>query len=625
MPIPEKAASALDHMSSRARQNRWSVELARDAESKRDAVVLLRWVLVIATAAVIVLRPHDPSERSIVHWTALFLIASNILLGSLPLRFFVMRGFDTALVLCDIALVSFAICLTGAVRGEYYLLYFLVLIIAAVGETFATICVAAFVISAAYIGLLWTVGGGIDSETLLRIPFVFIVAIFYGYFAQLVRAERGRSLQYQSKLVAAKRLREWSTAFSGTPERERILESLALGARELCGVDYAAILRRTDGRIVYEDGDQARRPSDERVAALFEKVSRRIGFRERGREIGTDETSHRAHVLPGHPRPSPISFIEGGTTLLPILGGEASSLYLMLSGELESDQVEYVALLIASADLALASSARFQELVHEAENRRVIVRQLSEALDFSSQFVANISHEIRTPLLSLIGFAELLRNGGYGPLTDEQRGVAARMVRNGESLLELLNGILDLAKLDAGAVRCRPVPGSLDDLVQDVVQTCMPLLGNKPVTLSGRCREPAVAKTDWGLIRQIALNLVSNAVKFTLRGSIAVEAWLDGDREELRIEVRDTGVGMEPGRLAEIFEPFRQLEDSYTKRFAGTGLGLAISKRYAELLGGTIAVESAPGEGSLFRITIPVGSPTLGTGTPLRASTSSQL
>jgi signal transduction histidine kinase len=307
-----------------------------------------------------------------------------------------------------------------------------------------------------------------------------------------------------------------------------------------------------------------------------------------------------------------VVFEHSGRTLLPLTPGEESDLYVVLDGRYDRDVLDYAAILLASAAMALNNAGQYQALVHEAEKRQAVARELTDALEFKSQFVANISHEIRTPLYSFIGFGELLLGDGYGPLAPEQTEAVQRMVKNAANLLELINDILDLSKLDAGAMKVRISPACLDDFLHDIEETCVPLLKDKPVALHVRVHEtPRVIATDWTIVRQVMLNLVSNAVKFTMKGRVDIEASFDTARSELCLSVRDTGVGIDPERLSEIFEPFRQLEDSYTKRFAGSGLGLAISTRQAELLRGRIAVDSKRGVGSTFSLYLPCSHPQL--------------
>lgn len=186
-------------------------------------------------------------------------------------------------------------------------------------------------------------------------------------------------------------------------------------------------------------------------------------------------------------------------------------------------------------------------------------------------------------------------------MVNEQRNVIKRIIKNAKNLLELISNILDISKLEAGAMKINATAGAVEEFLVEISETCQPLLSDKPVSLHTKSdvNEPCLV-VDWGLLRQIALNLVSNAIKFTIRGRIDIEASYRASERILVITVRDTGIGIEKEKLDQIFQPFRQLENSYTKKYAGTGLGLAISRGQAELLGGKISVKSSPGQGSEF-------------------------
>lgn len=582
-------------------------------EGKRSAVILLRWVLVIASSSIILFTGSTEDDRVVAHLSVLVLVLSNIFVSLLPAPAFASRFFDPLLVTVDIVLVSCALWLSGHVSGDFYLLYFLIIMIAAIGETLRSIIWSACLVSAVYLGLSATHGGAsevLTSEVLIRIPFFFIVAIFYGYFTQMVRSERTAKVNFQAKWTIGKRLREFSNVLSLSLDRQSILDALVRAERDLIDAPYCAIVSRGSQSIVAESGDESERPATGTLGKLLLNLDRRIGNREKGRDILSDAMT--SFVLTGEgrglsPEPSLISFASEDGTFMPVSPHGESDLYLFVASKLSREMLEYSGLLLMSASLALKNAGQYHALVHEVEKRQMVARELGEALEFKSQFLANISHEIRTPLYSFLGFGELLLGGGYGQVAEEQAEVMGRMMRNARNLLDLINDILDLSKLEAGAMGARIAPGSVRSFVRDTFETCEPLLKDKSVSLHSAVHgELDEVHTDWGIVRQITMNLVSNAVKFTHKGRVELSASVG---IELRVSVRDTGVGIASERVHEIFEPFRQLENSYTKRFAGTGLGLAISKRQAELLGGRIEVQSRPGQGSLFTLIVPLHAP----------------
>jgi len=221
-----------------------------------------------------------------------------------------------------------------------------------------------------------------------------------------------------------------------------------------------------------------------------------------------------------------------------------------------------------------------------------------------SEFLANVSHEIRTPLHGILGMAQVLaREEGLDEL---QRSRVAVIRQSGQALLELLNDLLDLAKIEAGKLTLQEVAYEPATVVQAACAPFVALAEDKGLTLELdlAALEGAAWLGDPLRLQQVVANLVSNAIKFTAEGGVSVTARLVEGAAELC--VADTGIGIPAGRLAEVFEKFAQVESAKDRRFGGTGLGLAVSRELAELLGGMLSAESTPGEGSVFTLRLPV-------------------
>jgi CheY-like chemotaxis protein len=222
-----------------------------------------------------------------------------------------------------------------------------------------------------------------------------------------------------------------------------------------------------------------------------------------------------------------------------------------------------------------------------------------------SAFLANMSHEIRTPMTGILGTADLVLDG---ELTDEQRRSVELIVASGETLLTIINDILDLSKIEAGQLELEDTPMNLHGLMQDTVSLMSHGARAKgiAVVLDIGKGVPEFVRGDPTRLRQVLTNLVSNAIKFTTTGSVTVSVALVEPRGEifrLRFSVRDTGIGIGPEALERIFEPFRQGDVSTTRNYGGTGLGLSISRRLVDMMGGALAVESELGAGSQFHFT----------------------
>jgi len=240
--------------------------------------------------------------------------------------------------------------------------------------------------------------------------------------------------------------------------------------------------------------------------------------------------------------------------------------------------------------------------------------QAAEAANVAkTEFLANMSHEIRTPMTAILGFADVLKEEGDLTRAPLVRVNAIETIRrNGEHLLALLNDILDLSKIEAGKMNVEFIPCDPSSVVRDAVSMLDVKARQKGLALSARCATPIpeVIQSNPIRLRQILVNLLGNAIKFTEKGSITLSVFLEssgGDSGTLCLEVRDTGMGMTREQCAQLFRPFYQADSSMTRAYGGTGLGLRISKRLAEMLGGGIMVSSEPGRGSVFTARISTG------------------
>jgi signal transduction histidine kinase len=297
----------------------------------------------------------------------------------------------------------------------------------------------------------------------------------------------------------------------------------------------------------------------------------------------------------------------------------------------------WVAVIVAVAAL-IAALARQRRQARRLADRSAELEQLSAELyranRAKSEFLANVSHELRTPLAAIVGFVDLLREGAYGELTPRQIGPVERIESSANHLRELVEQVLDLAKMAAGRLEVHTELLKLRPFVIDVASEVEPLINEKKLTFSIAVPAslPRIA-TDPTHLRQILVNLVGNAIKFTAEGSIAVRAMLVSDGDLLAfagpvnrrpllatggpwvaLQVTDTGAGIATKDLDRIFEEFEQVNagprgDSMRR---GTGLGLAISRRLARLLDGDITVESTEGRGSVFTVWLPADTPERG-------------
>jgi signal transduction histidine kinase/putative methionine-R-sulfoxide reductase with GAF domain len=421
--------------------------------------------------------------------------------------------------------------------------------------------------------------------------------------ARLFNELRARTAELGRSVDELKMLSEVGQAVSSTLDMRAVLSTILTRSVGLTGADAGAVFR-------YSRADRSFRLAE---AVGWDAVLLRSvrDLRIAEDESGMGEAAARRATLQLADLAQRSSYPMRDVTLaagfhsaliVPLVGPErilgALTLMRRAAGEFPAETVQLMQTLASQSALAIQNARLFREIADKSE-------QLALASQHKSQFLANMSHELRTPLNAILGYAELLVDGIYGVLPDRPKGVLERIQNNGKHLLALINDVLDLAKIEAGQLTLTLEDYALAEVVHSVVTAAEPLATAKGLKFTAALQDNMpMGHGDARRVSQVLLNLVGNAIKFTEAGGVEISA--SSANGQFMLSVRDTGPGIADADQERIFGEFQQIDNTNTRNKGGTGLGLAISKRMVEMQGGTIAVESVLGEGSTFRVVLPV-------------------
>ena len=581
---------------------------------KKITVIRLRWLVVIICSYLLLLSEGTWLSSASVRGFILIYILTNIALYFVEEELFNSSYFYSPLVILDTLFVTASLVMSGQVETDFYLAYFLIIILCTIWQDFRGLMVVAVLATLLYGFFLFRTSQVLDPSIYLRVPFLFVISLFYGYFAQVVRTEKSLKEKAEQEAQDMAMIQTLSQSLPSSLDYKQILETLGDRINRVIHAAKFYIF------IVDEAQDPPR-------GFLFSA--------EKTEEFsGKDVDIHqypivqeclmkRSPVIQHHVNPNllfaePTEHQEGpqefsfSTAMgVPItFRGETHGVILLGFDQedrvLSSREVQFCQIVAFAAAIALSNAKKYEELQREAGRRQIIADQLAQANRLKSEYLANTSHELRTPLATIMGYGNLLEIGACGRLTKEQKKAMGRLMDNSRGLLGLVDAILDYSKLERGEtglfMRRQDVGPLLDQLGRELAH----LENGKPYKVQYEVEEsiPPI-ETDWGKLKSVLTNILSNAIKFTDRGEVRLSV-MKGAKEEISFVVSDTGIGIPNNKIPLIFEKFRQLDGSMTRHYGGTGLGLTISKNLIDLLGGKLEVESEVGKGSTFTVTIPV-------------------
>jgi len=427
--------------------------------------------------------------------------------------------------------------------------------------------------------------------------------------ARLLTELQARTEALSRSVTELQALGEVSQVLSSTLDLETVLNTIVSRATQIAGTDGGSVYEYDEGSEAFHL--RATDNLDEEVVAMARHTPVPRGEGVLGRMAATREPVQIADIGADGAYHSPLRdvLLRSGTRALmavPLLRENVLIGGLTVNkktpGEFSPAVIELLKTFASQSAVAIQNARLFREIGDKS-------RQLELADRHKSEFLANMSHELRTPLNAIIGYSEMLQEDAADLGAEQFTEDLGRINAAGKHLLELINAVLDLSKIEAGKMELYLETFDVAGLVRDIAAVIQPLAGKNANRLEVRCPpETGTMRADLTKVRQALFNLLSNACKFTDRGTVGLAVareTIDG-RDFMAFRVSDTGIGMTPEQLTRLFEAFSQADAATTRRYGGTGLGLALSRRLCRMMGGDVTVESVAGQGSTFTIRLPV-------------------
>jgi signal transduction histidine kinase len=516
---------------------------------RRRIVILLRSV-VIATCAYLVLSGGDDIGLAPLLYVAVF-AASNLALAFAPRTLFYKPHFGPCLLLVDTAVILFGMSWSHGLSQDLLIAYFFTVFLITIGETVAQIAIGSALIAALYGYWMWVTGdGSLGTEAWVRLPFFFLVAVFYASLIEQLKRERHRREEAESENQHLRFLLDLASVFSETHATREFVRGIGRFVEGTSpGLQCRMVLREADAE-------------PERGAAAFP-------LRAHGQEYGALCVSTAARRA-------------------------------------LSERERWLCQMVSHAAAGALYAAE------QSDAARV-------AADAKDQFLATISHEFRTPLHAILGYLDvvdtLLPSGGDAMLGES----IERMRVNACRLQHLLEELVSFAEIRSGRRAVRAEVVTLHELIEELLPITRELVDGKPVSIVCDL-DPVVGdlRTDRRKLNRALACLLNNAAKFTDAGEIRISARGNGDGL-VEVLIADTGIGIAPHDLSIIFEDFRQVDGSFTRRFGGLGIGLTLARELIDLLGGTLELDSEVGVGTTVRVRLPGTLPPASTNPAIRA------
>ena len=584
---------------------------------KKITVLRLRWLVVIICSYLLITSQGTWLAPTSVHAFIFVYILSNIALYWVEETLFDSSYFYSPLVIFDTIFVTASLVISGQVETDFYLVYFLIVILCTIWQDFRGLVVVAVLATLLYGFFLFrTTHQIVDPSIYLRIPFLFVISLFYGYFAQVVRVEKALKEKAEQEAQDMAMIQTLSQSLPSSLDYRQILETLGDKINHVVHADKFYIFTVDDAAHSSRGllfGDEKAEEFSGKDVDLREYPTVQECLLKRSPVI--QHNVHPKQLFPGEQASSEnlVSPLFPTSIGVPItFRGETHGVILLGFNQedrlLSSREIEFCQIVAFATAIALSNAKKYEELQAEARRRQIIAEQLADANRLKSEYLASTSHELRTPIATIMGYGHLLGDGACGPLTQEQKKVMGRLMENARGLLAIVDALLDYSKIERGEAALLVKRDDVRPLLDQLQRELAPLENRKPFKVKYEVEEGVpIIQTDWAKLKSVLLNILSNAIKFTDQGEVRLSV-VNAVNGNVSFVVSDSGIGIPKDLIPLIFDKFRQLDGSPARSYEGTGLGLTISKNLAELIGGKIEVESEVGKGSTFKVTIPVST-----------------
>lgn len=582
---------------------------------RKKTVIQLRWPLVILCSYLLLYAPNSWLAPAHTNAILILYLLTNATLYFVADDFFDSAYFYGPLLFFDTVFLAISLTVSGGATTDFYVACFFTVVLSCICSGSRGLLVVTLLAPAVYAYVVFSSTTTHDASVYLRLPFPLVISMFYGYFAQVERIKRQakekeeQARQQQRSAEQIKRqgerlevLHDVNLAVASTIDSKRILESFL--EKALTYLPYAAaIVRLRHGQTGLFETAAFRGLTTPELEASMNPLDWLDELFEGRSPVRVDRVfmDRRIKDLELFRREGLVSFVG-----FPMVASATflGSLIFFTREEhhFDEEELEFLATLTGPLAIALHHSHLFNQVQQQAN-------ELRQANQVKDEFLGVVSHELKTPLNVISGYSNMLTEGKLGEVTPIQEKALQTVSRQSKELHNLINSVLQVNNIEAEILQAEFQEVNFWEFLSELrafydypLEKDVKLVWELPTDLP-------VLFADRGKLRHVLENLINNAIKFTDQGAVTISARFLASRKMMEFKVADTGIGIPKEILPSIFERFRQVDSSDARVYGGVGLGLYIAKKYANLIGGTIQVESRLGHGSTFALRIPCQLP----------------